>query len=80
MNFLCYASQLGWGNSMLCYCYYQKLSNQIQDLVSIWEQGKPTLFQDIYALAMTIDHCYWKHDYKYHHAKQIEKEALESHS
>ena len=69
MNFLCYASQLGWGNSMLCYCYYQKLSNQIQDLVSIWEQGKPTLFQDIYALAMTIDHCYWKHDYKCHYAR-----------
>jgi len=22
MDFMCYASQLGWANSMLCYCYY----------------------------------------------------------
>ena len=29
---------------------------------------------------MTIDHCYWKHNYEYHHARQIEKEALEFHS
>jgi len=34
----------------------------------------------MYALAMTIDHCYWECDYKFHHAKQVEKEALESHS
>jgi len=37
MDFMCYASQLGWRNSMLYYYYYQKLSNQIQDLISIWE-------------------------------------------
>ena len=34
----------------------------------------------MYALAMTIDHCYWKWDHKYHCARQAEKEALESHS
>ena len=28
---------------------------------------------------MTIDHCYWEQDHKYHHARQAEKEALESH-
>ena len=34
----------------------------------------------MYALAMTIDHCYWEWDHKYHCARQAEKEALESHS
>jgi len=80
VDFMCYASQLGWGNSILCHCYYQRLPNRIQNPISTQEQGKPTLFQDIYALAMTIDHCYWERDCKYHHARQIEKETLESHS
>jgi len=75
-----YASQLGWGNSVLCHCYYQGLPNRIQDPISTWEQGKPTLFQDMYALAMTIDHCYWERDREHHRARQAEKEALESHS
>jgi len=34
----------------------------------------------MYTLAMTIDHCYWKRDRKRHHARQMEKEALKSHS
>jgi len=34
----------------------------------------------MYALAMTIDHHYWERDRKHHHARQAEKEALESHS
>ena len=29
---------------------------------------------------MTIDHCYWERDCKYYYARQIEKEALKSHS
>ena len=29
---------------------------------------------------MTTDHCYWECDYEYHCARQIKKEALESHS
>jgi len=28
---------------------------------------------------MTIDHCYWERDCERHHARQVEKEALESH-
>jgi len=79
VDFMCYASQLGWGNSVLYHCYYQRLSNQIQDPISIWEQGKPTLFQDMYALAMTINYCYWERDRKCHHTRQVEKEALKSH-
>jgi len=34
----------------------------------------------MYALAMTINHHYWERDCKHHHARQVEKEALESHS
>jgi len=34
----------------------------------------------MYTLAMTINHCYWKRDRKYHHVRQAEKEALKSHS
>ena len=29
---------------------------------------------------MTINHCYWERDHERHHARQAEKEALESHS
>jgi len=58
VDFMCYASQLGWENSVFCNHYYQRLPNQIQDPISIWEQGKPTSFQNIYALAMTINHHY----------------------
>ena len=80
VDFMRYASQLGWGNSVLCYHYYQELPNRIQDPISTWEQGKPTSFQDMYALAMTINHCYWERDRERHRARQAEKEALESHS
>ena len=79
MDFIRYAFQLGWRNSILCHCYYQRLPNQIQDPISTWEQGKPTLFQNMYALAMTIDHRYWKRDREYHHARQVKKETLKSH-
>ena len=58
VDFMCYASQLGWRNSVLCYYYYYELPNWIQDSIFTQEQGKPTLFQDMYALAMTIDHRY----------------------
>ena len=58
VDFMCYASQLGWGNSVLCHCYYQGLPNRIQDPISTRKQGKPTSFQDMYTLAMTIDHHY----------------------
>ena len=29
VDFIYYASQLGWGNSVLCHHYYQELPNQI---------------------------------------------------
>ena len=34
----------------------------------------------MYALAMTIDHCYWERDCKCHCVRQVKKEALEFHS
>ena len=80
VDFMCYASQLGWGNSVLYHHYYQELPNRIQDPISTWGQRKPTLFQDMYALAMTINHCYWERDCECHHVRQAEKEALESYS
>ena len=80
VDFMHYASQLGWENSVLCHYHYQGLPNRIQNPISIWEQGKPTLFQDMYTLAMTIDHHYWERDHERHHTMRVEKEALESHS
>jgi len=32
----------------------------------------------MYALVMTIDYHYWEQDHECHHARQVEKEALES--
>ena len=69
VDFMYYAFQLDWGNSILCYCYYQRLPNRIQDSISIWEQGKPISFQNIYTLAMTINYCYWEQDYECHYAR-----------
>jgi len=80
VDFIHYASQLGWGNSVLCHRYYQGLPNWIQDPISTREQEKPTLFQDMYILAMTINHRYWERDRERHHTRQAEKEALESYS
>jgi len=34
VDFMRYASQLDWGNSVLCHYYYQELPNQIQDPIS----------------------------------------------
>jgi len=34
----------------------------------------------MYTLAMTIDYRYWEQDHEHHHTRQVEKEALKSHS
>ena len=44
VDFMHYASQLGWGNSVLCHHYYQGLPNWIQDPISTQEQGGFSLF------------------------------------
>ena len=58
VDFMHYTFQLGWRNSVLCHCYYQGLPNWTQDPISTREQEKPTSFQNMYTLAMTIDHYY----------------------
>ena len=80
VDFMHYASQIDWGNSVLCHCYYQRLPNQIQDSISTWKQEKPTSFQDMYALAITIDYHSRERDHECYYTRQAEKEALESHS
>ena len=79
IDFMYHTSQLGQRNSVLYYCYYQWFQNQIQNPISTQEQEKPTLFQDIYTLAMIINHCYQEYNHKYHQAKQVKKKTLESH-
>jgi len=34
----------------------------------------------MYALAITINHDYWEQDHKHYYTRQVEKEALKSHS
>jgi len=69
VDFIYYTSQLGWENSVLCHHYYQELPNWIQNPIFTQKQGKPTSFQDMYALAMTIDYHYWECDHEHHHAR-----------
>ena len=69
VDFMHYTSQLCWRNSVLCYCYYQGLPNWIQDPIFTQKQGKPTSFQNMYALAMTIDYHYWERDHECHYAR-----------
>ena len=38
VDFMRYAFQLGWENSVLCHRYYQGLPNRIQDPISTQEQ------------------------------------------
>jgi len=67
VDFICYASQLGWGNSVLCHRYYQGLPNQIHDPISTQEQGKPTSFQDIYVSKMkVVDLIYFYFSFYFH--------------
>jgi len=40
MDFMWYAAQLNWGDSVLCHCFYQGLPNHLQDLIANREQGK----------------------------------------
>jgi len=60
MKFMWYTAQLNWGDSVLCYCFYQGLPNHLQDLIVNREQGKPTSFHVIYQLAITFNNRYWE--------------------
>jgi len=60
VEFMRYAAQLNWGNSVLCHCFYQGLPNRLQDPIANREQGKPNSFQAMYQLAITFDNHYWE--------------------
>ncbi|KAF5347728.1 hypothetical protein D9756_010224 [Leucocoprinus leucothites] len=77
IEFMKYATQLGWGDKVLFHCYYKGLLNRIQDPISTCEQGKPDTFQEMLRMAMLIDSCYWEHDCKQACAHAVEKDLAE---
>jgi len=64
VEFMWYAAQLNWGDSVLCHRFYQGLPNCLQDLIANREQGKPNSFQAMYQLAITFDNRYWERNYE----------------
>jgi len=79
MEFMWYAAQLNWGDTVLCHCFYQGLPNHLQDLIANREQGKPTSFHTMYQLAITFDNRYWERNCERDHFRNMEKEAANSH-
>jgi len=64
VEFMWYAAQLNWGDTVLCYRFYQGLPNRLQDLIANREQGKPTSFHAMYQLAITFNNRYWEQNCK----------------
>ena len=75
VEFMQYAAQLNWGDTVLCHHFYQGLPNHLQDLIANREQGKPISFHAMYQLAIIFDNCYWERD----RFRNIEKETADSH-
>jgi len=80
VEFMRYAAQLNWGDSVLCHCFYQGLPNRLQDLIANQEQGKPNSFQIMYQLAITFDNRYWERNRKRDRFWNMEKDAADSHN
>jgi len=79
VEFMRYAAQLNWDNTVLCHRFYQGLPNRLQDLIANREQGKPTSFHAMYQLAITFDNCYWERNREQDRFRNTEKEAADSH-
>ena len=60
VEFMWYAAQLNWGDTVLYHRFYQGLPNRLQDLIANREQGKPTSFHAMYQLTITFDNRYWE--------------------
>ena len=75
-----YAAQLNWGDSVLCYRFYQGLPNRLQDPIANREQGKPNSFQAMYQLAITFDNHYWERNRERDYLRNMEKDAADSHN
>ena len=80
MEFIWYAAQLNWGDSVLCYCFYQGLPNRLQDPIANREQGKPNSFQAMYQLAITFDNHCWERNREQDCLQNTEKDAADSHN
>jgi len=79
VEFMRYAVQLNWGDTVLCHRFYQGLLNRLQDLIANREQGKPTSFHAMYQLAITFNNRYWKRNCQRDRFRNMEKEAADSH-
>jgi len=79
VEFMQYAAQLNWGDTVLCHCFYQGLSNRLQDLIANREQGKPTSFHAMYQLAITFNNRYWERNCERDCLCNTKKEAADSH-
>jgi len=62
--FLRYSAQLQWTESALCHRYYSGLPDHIQDIISTCEGGKPSTFQTLYSIAISIDNHFWEQKHK----------------
>jgi len=80
VEFMRYAAQLNWGDSVLCHRFYQGLPNRLQDPITNREQGKPNSFQAMYQLAITFDNRYWERNRERDHFRNTEKDAADSHN
>jgi len=79
VEFMRYAAQLNWGDTVLCHQFYQELPNCLQDLIANREQGKLTFFHAMYQLAITFDNHYWEQNCKQDRFHNTEKKAADSH-
>jgi len=80
VEFMWYTAQLNWGDSVLCYRFYQGLPNRLQDPIANWEQGKPNSFQAMYQLAITFNNRYWERNRERDRLRNTEKDAADSHN
>jgi len=80
VEFMQYAAQLNWGNSVLCHHFYQGLPNCLQDPIANREQGKPNSFQTMYQLVITFDNRYWERNRERDRFWNTEKDAADSHN
>jgi len=79
VEFMRYAAQLNWNDTVLYHHFYQGLPNCLQDLIANREQGKPTSFHAMYQLAIIFDNRYWERNRERDHFRNMEKEAADSH-
>jgi len=79
VEFIRYAAQLNWGDTVLCHCFYQGLPNHLQDLIVNREQEKPTSFHAMYQLVITFDNRYWERNRERDCFCNTKKEAADSH-